>query len=344
MKRIDICGRSIGDGFPPLVIAEIGINHEGDVKRAIRMIDDAAAVGCECVKFQTHIVEDEMIPNTVTPANANETIWEIMKRCALSEADERMLKNYTESKGMIFLSTPFSRAAALRLHSLNVGAFKIGSGECNNYPLVDVIAGLGRPIILSTGMNDIPSIEKAVAILRQHKVPYSLMHCTSVYPTPYEEVRLGALAELGSGFPDAVIGFSDHSMGIYPSLAAIALGAHVVEKHFTSTKDWPGPDIPMSILPDELAQLIDGSRVIFRCNGGRKGVLDAEAATIEFAYACVVAIADIAPGDFLTRANIWVKRPGTGEIKAEHYSDVLGRRAVRRIDKNEQIRWGDTLE
>src|SRR3989337_1636635 len=151
------------------------------------MGDDAYSVGCECVKFQSHIVEDEMIPNKVVPGNTTETIWDIMVRCALSEEEEHRLKEYVELKGMIYLCTPFSRAAAERLNKMNVSAYKIGSGECNNYPLVKHIASYGKPIILSTGMNDIDSITPAVDVLRMAGVPFVLMHCTSIYPTPYEK-------------------------------------------------------------------------------------------------------------------------------------------------------------
>src|SRR6195256_2952465 len=172
MRRIQIRDRIVADDTPPLVIAEIGINHEGDVAKARRMVDDAARAGCECVKFQCHVIDDEMIPNDVVPGNATETIWNIMARCALSEADDRLLKTYVEGFGLIYMSTPFSRAAADRLESMDVPAYKIGSGECNNYPLVRHIAGFGKPVILSTGMNDIQSIRPSVEILRAAKIPY----------------------------------------------------------------------------------------------------------------------------------------------------------------------------
>src|SRR5438093_11449382 len=210
--------RIIGVGHPPLVIAEIGINHEGDYAKAIRMVDDAHAAGCECVKFQSHVADDEMIPNDVVPGNTTETIWDIMVRCALSEEEERRLKAYVEQKGLIYLCTPFSRAAADRLEGMGVVAYKIGSGECNNYPLIKHIATRGKPVLLSTGMNDLSSVSPAVDILRRARVPYALFHCTSMYPTPYSKVRLGALGELANAFPDAVLGLSDHSMGNYTCL------------------------------------------------------------------------------------------------------------------------------
>ena len=341
MTEIEICGRQVGTDYPPLVIAEIGINHEGDIHKAKRMVDDAHTAGCECVKFQSHIIEDEMIPNSVIPGNATESIWNIMKRCALTEKEERRLKRYVESKGMIFLCTPFSRAAAIRLEAMGVCAYKIGSGECNNYPLVGHIASYGKPIILSTGMNNLKSIRRAVRILRNNRVPFALLHCTSVYPTPYEKIRLGALSVLSKRFPDAVIGLSDHSPGIYTCLGAVALGARIVEKHFTSDKRWAGPDIPISINPGELEELVKGAKAVFHARGGTKDILKEEQATIDFAYACAVSTKPIAKGERLNQENSWVKRPGTGEIKAAHFESILGKKARRDIPKDHPLKWDD---
>ena len=338
---LKIAHRLIGRDFAPLVIAEIGINHEGDIRKALRMVDDAYTAGCECVKFQSHVIEDEMIPNSVIPGNANESIWDIMERCALSEDEERQLKQYVESKGMLFLSTPFSRAAAERLHGMGVDAYKIGSGECNNYPLIEHIADFGKPIILSTGMNDIASVRPAVEIFRAHSISFALLHCTSMYPTPYEKVRLGALAQLQTEFPDAVIGLSDHTLTNYTSLASVALGAAILERHFTSDKSWPGPDVNISMNPFELADLITGSRAIHQALGGSKQILEEEQPTIDFAYACVVALCDIPAGSTFSKDNIWVKRPGTGQILAVEFPRILGRRASRSIAKNAQLSWDD---
>jgi N-acetylneuraminate synthase len=303
------------------------------------MIDDAAEAGCECVKFQSHVIEDEMIPNDVIPGNAAESIWDIMSRCAFTGEQETRLKEYTEARHMIFLSTPFSRAAAEHLNKLGVQAFKIGSGECNNYPLVEHIARYGKPVILSTGMNDILHIHKSVEILRRHGTPFALLHCTSIYPTPPEKVRLGALKELAVSFPDAVLGLSDHSLTNYPCLGAVSLGASILERHFTSDKSWAGPDIEISMTPEDLHELIIGSSIIHQALGGTKNILPEEQPTIDFAYACVVAIRDIEAGEHFTMDNVWVKRPGTGEIKAEDFNIVLSKRAAAAIRVNDQIRW-----
>lgn len=343
MRRIQISHRVVGDDTAPLVIAEIGINHEGDIAKARRMVDDAARVGCECAKFQCHVIEDEMIPNDVIPGNATESIWNIMSRCALSEADDRSLKVYTEQLGLVYLSTPFSRAAADRLERMGVPAYKIGSGECNNYPLVRHIAGFGKPVILSTGMNDLESIRPAVEILRAARVPYALMHCTSMYPTPYNKVRLGGVTDLRETFPDAVVGLSDHTLGNYTCFAAVALGARLLERHFTSDKSWPGPDVPISMDPEELRDLIRGSRAIFEASGGGKTILPEEQPTIDFAYASVVTTTGVEKGATFTRENTWVKRPGTGEIKAKDFERVLGRKAARALPAHAQVSWRDLV-
>lgn len=335
--------RKIGAEYRPFVIAEIGINHEGDIVKAKQMVDDAHRAGAECVKFQAHVIEDEMIPNDVIPGNAKESIWDIMKRCALTKQEDAQLKRYVEERGMIYLCTPFSRAAADQLEAMDVQAYKIGSGECNNYPLVEHIARFGKPIIVSTGMNDIASVQKTVEILERHQVPYALLHCTSMYPTPYEKVRLGGIAELHEAFPNAVLGLSDHSLGIYTCLGAVALGASILEKHFTSDKTWPGPDVPISIDPTELKEMIVGSTAIHAALGGKKTILSEEQPTIDFAYASVVTIQPIKAGKVLTRENLWVKRPGTGEILAVEYESLLGRTITQDLAKDVQLKRSDVV-
>lgn len=341
MPEFEVQGRKIGTAYAPLVIAEIGINHEGQLDKAIRMVDDALAADCECVKFQYHVIEDEMIPNDVVPGNANESIWDIMKRCALTRNEETQLKDYVDSKGLLYLSTPFSRAASNELHALGVEWYKIGSGECNNYPLIRHVASFGKPVILSTGMNDIESIRPSVEIFRSSGVPFALLHCTSMYPTPYDKVRLGAIADLAEAFPDAVLGLSDHSLGPYTCFAAIPLGASILEKHFTSSFDWPGPDISISVDPPQLSEMVKGSRAIHAALGGTKKILAEEQPTIDFAYACVVTTRPVRAGEAFSADNIWVKRPGTGEIKAKDYENLFGKRALRDLEINTQVAWRD---
>jgi N-acetylneuraminate synthase len=343
MAEFEIQGRLMGDGHLPVVIAEIGINHGGDLDVAISMADAAIGAGAEIIKHQTHIVDDEMTAearNTV-PANADVSIYEIMNSCSLSETEEKCLMDYVIQRGVVFISTPFSRAAVDRLVSFNVPAFKIGSGECNNYPLVNYIASKGKPIIISTGMNSIESTRPSVEILRNAKIPFALLHCTNVYPTPPESVRLGAIGQLKKAFPDAVVGLSDHTTSNYPCLGAVALGASILERHFTDRMDRVGPDIVCSMDPTALTELIDGSRTIFAARGGEKEPIPAEKNTIKFAFASVVAIQDIAPGQRLSEENIWVKRPGEGDFSAQHYESLLGKVAKCSIREGSQISRSD---
>lgn len=340
---IQINNKKIGFAYPPLVIAEIGINHEGNLTVAKEMVDAAYRSGAEVIKHQTHIVEDEMsqYAKKVIPGNTDVSIYDVMSRCALNENDEYELKRYVESKGMIFISTPFSRAAANRLEEMGVQAYKIGSGECNNYPLIEHIASFGKPMIVSTGMNDINSISKTVAILENKNVPYALLHCTNIYPTPPELVRLGGMLELMKEFPNAVTGLSDHTLNNNACLAATALGASILERHFTDSKKRTGPDIICSMDPDELKQLIIGTNEIFKMRGGKKEAAKEEQVTIDFAFATVVATKPLKKGDVLTKENIWVKRPGIGEIKAEHYEELIGKIVIKDIPLDEHLAWGD---
>lgn len=336
----EISGRKVGLDHDPLVIAEIGINHEGSLETAFEMVDAAIEAGAEVIKHQTHVVEDEMSADAkkVIPGNADISIYEIMDRCALNEEEETRLKEYVESKGAIFISTPFSRAAALRLERMGVQAYKIGSGECNNYPLLELVASFGKPIILSTGMNDIPSIRKSVAIFHKHKVSYCLLHCTNVYPTPDHLIRLGGVEELAREFPDAVVGLSDHSIDILACLGAVAVGASVLERHFTDRKDRPGPDIECSMDIKECAELIQQSRRMKAMRGGSKCAVAEEKVTIDFAYASVVTIAPIKAGEPFSAENLWVKRPGTGEFLAEDYQALLGKTATCDIEADVQLK------
>lgn len=332
MPEIVIAGRKVGSEHPPLVVAEVGINHEGEFDKAIALVDAAVAAGAELVKFQCHITEKEMVPTDMTPGEiSSEKLWDIIKRCELTADEERRVQAYCEKKGVMYLSTPFSREAADRLNDMGVPAFKIGSGECNNLPLLDHIASFGKPMILSTGMNDLASIGRSVATIRRHGVQLALMHCTSMYPTPYDKVRLGAVSELVQEFPDCPIGLSDHSMNIWTCLGAVALGASLLEKHFTISRQWLGPDTGISIEPDELHDLIEGTRAVWQARGGSKDILPEEQPVIDFAYATVVTIAPVRKGDSFTKGNVWVKRPGTGPIHATRFEDVLGRTALRDI-------------
>lgn len=340
---IEIAGRKIGPDYPPLVIAEIGINHEGSLQTAKEMVDAAHSVGVEVVKHQTHIVADEMsgAAKKVIPGNSTVSIYEIMDRCSLNEADELELKKYVESKGMIFISTPFSRAAAERLKKFDIPAYKIGSGECNNYPLLEHIATFGKPVILSTGMNTIESITKAVEIFEKHNSPVALLHTTNLYPTPIHLVRFGAMMEMHNAFPDKVFGLSDHTLNNNACLGAVALGASILERHFTDHMQRTGPDIVCSMNEKACAELIVSSNEMWQMRGGTKKPALEEQVTINFAFATVCTIAPIQKGEVFTKDNIWVKRPGTGKILAEHFNNLIGKSATKNLANDLQLDFSD---
>lgn len=340
-KIINIGGRIVGEGCPPLVIVEIGINHGGSLEEAFKLVDAAYLAGAEVIKHQTHVVEDEMSMEArkVIPGNSNKSIYEIMEECSLDETEEINLKNYVESKGMIFISTPFSRAAADRLERMKVSAFKIGSGECNNFPLIEHIASFGKPMIVSTGMNNIQSISGTVEILERFGIDYALLHTTNLYPTPPHLVRLGAMQTLQTEFPNAIVGLSDHTTSNLACYGAIALGAHILERHFTDSMDREGPDIINSMDSLALKELISGSIELSKMTGGKKEAALEEQVTINFAFATVVATKDITKGEVFSESNIWVKRPGTGEINASDYKSLIGKKSSIDIKKDTHIKW-----
>ena len=344
MKSIELSGRKIGNDFEPLVVAEIGINHNGSLTEAFKLVDAASKAGVEIIKHQTHIIEDEMSQDAknVFPGNSpNKSIYQIMHECALSEEEEVKLKKYVEKKNMIFFSTPFSRKAVDRLVRMNVPFFKIGSGECNNYPLVEYVASKGKPIILSTGMNDIETLKPSVKIIEKCKIPFALMHTTNLYPTPYHLVRLGALNDLKENVPNAILGLSDHTDNNYACIGAMAMGASTIERHFTDTLKRKGPDISCSMDIDQCSELIKASKIIYKERGGKKNIILEEKITSNFAFATVVSIKLIKKGETLNSENIWVKRPGTGEIKAKMYDDLIGKKATREIKTDEHLKFSD---
>jgi N-acetylneuraminate synthase/UDP-N-acetylglucosamine 2-epimerase (hydrolysing) len=338
-KSFKIQDITIGGDSTPLVIPEIGINHEGSLEVAKEMVLSAHRAGARLIKHQTHIVEDEMsmAAKKVIPGNSSDSIYDIMARCALSEEEELELKKYTESLGMVFLSTPFSRAAADRLEKFGVHAYKIGSGELNNYPLIEHIAQFHKPMIVSTGMNDIASISKAVNIMEKHGVDYALMHTTNLYPTKPEWVRLGAMQEMMKEFPGVPVGLSDHTLSNAACISAIALGAALVERHYTDVMTRTGPDIVCSMDEEKLKELLAAAKEVPQMLGGSKKAIPQEQVTIDFAFATVVTIKPVKKGESFTKENLWVKRPGTGEIPAEEFESLLGRTAGCDIDNDVQL-------
>ncbi|MBA4213760.1 MAG: polyhydroxyalkanoate biosynthesis repressor PhaR [Polaromonas sp.] len=338
-----IAHRDISPNHPPLVVAEIGINHGGSLDVAKGMVLAAHRAGCEMVKHQTHFVDDEMTDEAkqIFPPNADKSIWDVMEECALSKDDEISLKTYAESLGMIYISTPFSRAAADFLNDIGVSAFKIGSGECNHVPLIRHIASFGKPIIMSTGMQTIDGMRPSVKALDDSGVDYALLECTNLYPSPPEIVSLQGITELRTAFPRAVIGFSDHSIGPEMALSAVALGACILERHFTDTRYRKGPDISCSMDPAELKFLIDRSREIHTALHNPKVRTAPEEDVYRFARGSMVADRDLPAGHVVTPSDIWARRPGSGEISVQHFDRLVGAKLTRAVQRNQQLLWSD---
>ena len=344
-NQFKIKNLKVGYNFDPVIVAEIGINHGGSLKTAKKMAKLAVNSGAHIIKHQTHIVDDEMSSEAKKNkiGYIGKSIYDLMKQCALNEEEEYELKLYVEKLGSIFLSTPFSRAAVDRLVKFKVPAFKIGSGECNNYPLIEYICAFKKPIILSTGMNSIADIKKSIKIIEKYKIPYALLHTTNIYPTPYNLIRLGALEDLKKEFKNAVIGLSDHSKSNLACLGAIAMGASIVERHFTDRLSRKGPDISNSMDPKALKELSKDSKIMKLMRGGRKKIIKEEGIVRDFAFASVVTIANIKKGEKFSNRNIWVKRPGGGDFLARDYNKILNRRANKLILSNRQLKKTDIL-
>jgi len=343
--QIKIGKREIGQDHKPLIIAEIGINHSGSIKVAKALVDAAYKAGIEVVKHQTHIVDDEYSEESklIIPVHSSSSIYEIMESCSLKEHEEWELMKYVEEKGMIFISTPFSKKALERLIEFNVPAIKIGSGECNNIPLIGLIAATGKPVIMSTGMNNLESIGRSIKILSSASSDIAILHTTNLYPTPHSAVRLRAMVDMHNRFPEYVYGLSDHTQDNISSLGAIALGASIIEKHFTDTRARKGPDIACSMSAKEAEELKANAIKMQLCLGleYKKEPHPEEHETARFAFASVVAMRKIPKGKILTNADIWVKRPGTGEIGADKYFDVLGTKTNYEIENGKQLKWKD---
>ncbi|HVZ21823.1 MAG TPA: N-acetylneuraminate synthase family protein [Vicinamibacterales bacterium] len=331
--------REIGAGRPCFVIAEAGINHNGDVKIAAELVEAAAAAGADAIKFQTHFPEHEMLKGGATAAYVGESLFDLLTRTALSKDAHVQMQALAARKGILFLSTPFSREAADFLDSIGVPAFKTGSGELTNIPLQRHIARKGRPMIVSTGMSTPEEIDATVRALDGEHACFALMHCTSTYPTPFEHVQLGCIGVLQQKY-GVPVGFSDHTLGTAVSLAAVASGANIFEKHFTASRSLPGPDQQGSMEPKELEALVKDIRAIERSLGATKQIQPGEQDVRDMALHSVVSIRDIAAGATIGAADVWVKRPGTG-IPARDLQAVIGRVARRTIARDSLVKLDD---
>jgi sialic acid synthase SpsE len=327
----------------PAIISELGINHFGNLKIAKKMVDDIFKNGGRIIKNQSHDLQSEMSneAKNIKPANAKVSIYDVIKKNMMSHQDEIHLKKYVEKKKMLYLSTPFSKESAKRLNNIGVKLFKIGSGEFNNLPLLSEIIKYNKPLILSTGMNDISSIKKTVFFLKKKKVDFALLHCVSDYPVKDNDLQLENIKFLQREFPSQIIGYSDHSKNLAPSIISMSFGALIVEKHYTLSKKLKGPDIICSMDSNGLREIILASKIYSQKKLKKRLITTNEKNVSKFAFASVVSLKNIKKGEILDESNIWVKRPGTGEFKSSDYFQLLGKKVKRNLKKNYQLKKRD---
>ena len=328
-----------------IIIAEAGVNHNGNYEMALKMIDEAKAAGADYVKFQT--AKPELVISTFAPkaeyqketTGNGESQLEMCKAIHLPLTDYKPLKEYCDKVGIGFMSTPFDLVSIDVLEPLDMDYYKIPSGEITNLPYLRAIAAKGRKVIISTGMSELPEIEEALQVLENGGLKRSdiiVLHCNTEYPTPMRDVNLRAMLDISDRLGVAV-GYSDHTNGIEVPIAAVALGAEVIEKHFTLDKTLPGPDHKASLEPQELKAMVDAIRNIEAALGdGKKKVTDSERPNIIVARKSIVAARPIKAGEVYTEENVTVKRPGNG-ISPMKWDDVLGKTAPRDFEYDELI-------
>ena len=325
------------------IIAEAGDNHNGDIELAYRLVDKAVEAGADCVKFQTFVTE-ELVSRKAEKAEYqqretgnNESQFEMIKKLELSFDAFKKLQKYSEERGILFLSTPFDHLSIQFLSSSDIPYFKIPSGEITNFPYLVQVAKTGKDIIMSTGMAELKEIEEAICVLKQHGAgEISLLHCNTEYPTPMEDVNLRAMLTLKEKF-GVRVGYSDHTQGIEVPIAAVALGAEIIEKHFTLDRNMEGPDHKASLEPDELKAMVTAIRNIENALGnGIKTASNSEKKNKEIARKSIVARKRILQGEILSEENLAVKRPGNG-ISPMRWTEVIGTKAKRIFEEDEMI-------
>ena len=322
------------------IIAEACDNHMGSIDDAKEMCRLAKLAGCDCIKFQHHLPDEEMLKDVPMSSNFDIPLYDFLKMHALTLEQHVKIKGYCEKIGIDYLCTPFSLKAAYELNEIGVDMFKIGSGEMTDIPTLVKIAELGKPMIISTGMSSLEEIERTYNAIKNMNIPIALTNCLSEYPPAYEDINLGVIKIMQERFPNAIIGHSDHSPDLYTSFAAVALGAKVIEKHVILSKQTSGPDQSVSIDFRDLYELVDGIRKIEKALGCNKVVHEKEKAIREWAFRSIVSRCEIKEGEIIMDNMIWSKRPGTG-IPSYRMGEIIGKRAKHNIQMNVLIKWED---
>ena len=346
--NIKINNRKIGKNQPVLIIAEAGVNHNGSLRLAKKMVATAKKTGADAIKFQTFKAEDLVLRHAPKAEYQKKTVpgksqFEMLKELELSETEFEELFNYCKKQKIIFLSTPFDFKSAEFLYKLGVSAFKIGSGDLTNLPLLTQVARYRKPVILSTGMATLEEVKEAVrTIYLSGNKKLILLHCTSNYPAKYRDVNLRAMDTLKQRF-NIIVGYSDHTQGIEVTIAAVAKEACVIERHFTLDKTLPGPDHKASLEPDEFREMVSSIRNIEKALGrSTKKPTKTELRIKKVIRKSIVATKDIPKRMKITKKMLAIKRPGTG-IKPKYLDQLIGRQARRNIKKDTIITWGKVV-
>jgi N-acetylneuraminate synthase len=345
MTTVRLAGKTIGEGGHPFVIAEVAQSHDGNINFAHAFIDAAADAGADAIKFQTHIAEAETTPAEpwrVKFSRQEETRFAYWKRMQFSEGAWRGLADHAAERGMIFLSSPFSLEAVDLLQASGMPAWKVASGEVSNTPLLEKVAATGKPVLISSGMSSWEELDEAVRVVRSNGSPIVVLQCTSAYPCPPERIGLNVLGQLRTRYT-CPVGISDHSATIYAGLAAVALGASVIEVHVTFHRKMFGPDVAASITFEELEELVRGSRFIAASLDNpvdkQKASEDTKRLRSIFTKS-IVARATFRAGHVLTNEDVAFKKPGTG-IPASAFNRVVGRKLKSEVSADAQFQWSD---
>jgi N-acetylneuraminate synthase len=337
-----IGNHNLGNTKHVFIIAEACDNHMGDIETAKEMIRLAKLSGCDCIKFQHHLPDEEMLRDVPMSSNFDIPLYDFLKLHALSLEQHIRLKNYCDEIGIMYLCTPFSLKAAYELNEIGVTAFKIGSGEMTDIPTLLKIADLGKPMIISTGMCTLEEIKRTYIALLPTKIPLAFTNCLSEYPPKYQDINLGVITKMKKLFPETIIGHSDHSPDLYTCFAAVALGAKIVEKHVIIDKKISGPDQSVSIDFNDLYHLVDGIRKIELALGDNKKINDNEKAIREWAFRSIVSTKKLKKGEKITQEMIWSKRPGTG-IPSYRMDELIGKTLIHDIDQDVILSWEDFI-
>jgi len=347
IKQIKINGKIIGKNQPVFIIAEAGVNHNGDIEIAKKLVDVAFEAGADAIKFQTFNAETLVTKNAKQADYQTENIgkkesqFEMLKRLELKREYHQELFDYSTKKGIIFLSTPFSEGDVFFLDEIGLPLFKIGSSDTNNLPFLRDVAVMGKPMIVSTGMSELNDVLEAVSIIRKSgNENMVVLHCTAQYPTPMNEVNLRAMLTIQEKC-DVLIGYSDHTVGIEVPIAAVALGATVIEKHFTLDRNMEGPDHKASLEPNELKAMVGAIRNIEKALGSpNKKVSYVTMKVAEVAQKSLIAAHDIQAGKIIQKSDVVIKRPGAG-IKPKQLEELVGKKTLVNIPVDTIIKWED---